>query len=106
MSQAITVLAPIKLASGKNEDDLITASKRFQNEFVDQQSGILRRELVRQGEGVYLDIIQFRSQQDVEEVMLLEQESPACHAFIAVMDMSAEDPDAIKFCPSLATYNR
>ena len=49
MKTPITVLAPIKLATGKTEADLLAASDRFQEEFVSNQPGVLRRELVRKG---------------------------------------------------------
>ena len=37
MKTPITVLAPIKLAAGKTEADLLAASDRFQEEFVSNQ---------------------------------------------------------------------
>ena len=107
MTTAITVFAPIKLATGKTEADLLAASERFQRDFVNDQPGVLRRELVRKGDGTYLDIVQFRSMKDAEEVMELEKRSDACHAFSAFMD-TAEPPDESAVCEmfhqSLATY--
>lgn len=100
----ITVLAPIKLAKGKSETDLIKASDKFQDEFVSKQPGFIRRELIRKGDGEYLDIIQFRSKEDAEKIIEKEKESPACHAFFAVMDMNGVDDSEIVFYPSLATY--
>ena len=47
----VTVLAPIKLAAGKSEADLLAASKIFQEEFVAHEPGVLRRELVRKPDG-------------------------------------------------------
>ena len=107
MTSPITIIAPIKLAKGKTEGDLITASNRFQEEFASQQPGILRRELVRKSENEYLDIIQFRSKDDVLDVMEKEKTSTACHEFFAVMDMSDVDSsdEAIDLYPSLATYS-
>ncbi len=106
MTTPITVLAPIKLATGKTEADLLAASERFQREFVNDQPGVIRRELVRKGDGTYLDIVQFRSMKDAEEIMELEKESAACHAFFAVMDMdSADESDGEVFHQSLATYD-
>lgn len=90
----VTVLAPIKLAAGKTEADLLAASKIFQDEFVAHQSGVLRRELVRKPDGTYLDIVQFRSHDDYLDVVKKEMESPACAAFFAVMDLSDFDPEA------------
>lgn len=104
MTQIITVLAPFTLAGGKTEADLLDASAIFQRDFVSGQPAILRREIVRKGEGRYLDIVQFRSREDMARVMELEQESPACHMFFAVIDMSEADAGSMEAYVSLASY--
>jgi hypothetical protein len=106
MANPITVLAPIKLAAGKTEADLLAASDRFQEEFANAQPGLIRRELVRKGDGEYLDIVQFRSMEDAMAIIEKEKESAACHAFFSVMDMEATDESgSIDFYQSLVTYN-
>lgn len=92
--QPVTVIAPIKLAEGKTEADLLAASQIFQKEFVAHEAGVLRRELVRKPDGTYLDIVQFRSEEDVADVVKREMESAACAKFFSVMDLSEFDPDA------------
>lgn len=105
MSEPITVLAPIKLASGKTEADLLAASGRFQENFVSRQQGVLRRELVRTADGEYLDIVQFRSAADAEKVMEAERSSPDCMEFFSMMDLSDVDMEAeMPMYRSLATY--
>jgi hypothetical protein len=105
MSEPITVLAPIKLAAGKTETDLLEASSRFQENFVSQQQGVLRRELLRTSEGEYLDIVQFKSMDDAEKVMEAERTSPDCMEFFSVMDLSEVDMDAeMPMYRSLANY--
>ena len=107
MTNPITVLAPIKLAAGKTEADLLAASDRYQKEFANDQPGLIRRELVRKGDGEYLDIVQFRSREDAEAIVEKEKESAACHAFFSVMDVdmdSADSSDGAEFLQSLATY--
>lgn len=105
MTQAVTVIAPIKLADGKTEADLLAASAIFQSDFVAHEPGVLRRELVRDPKGGYLDIVQFRSTEDVADIMKKEMESPVCHAFFAVMDMGdMEAEPEMDLYPVLATY--
>ncbi len=105
MATLITVLAPIKLAAGKTEADLLAASDRFQQEFANAQPGLIRRELVRKSDGEYLDIVQFRSLEDARATIEKEKASAACHAFLAVMEMEATDEShGIDFYHSLATY--
>jgi hypothetical protein len=106
MTKPVTILAPIKLATGKTEADLLAASEKFQTEFVNKEPGVLRRELVRKPDGEYLDIIQFRSAGDVGDIMEKEQKSEVCHAFFAVMDMSDMDMEAeMDVYETLATYS-
>ncbi len=104
----VTVFAPIRLAQGKTEADLLAASAVFQREFVDLEPGVLRRELVRKPDGSYLDIVQFRSAQDYEEVTRKEMQSPVCAAFFAVMDMSTAEADmaAMEVMTSLESHVR
>lgn len=106
MTTAITVFAPFKLAAGKTEKDLLDASDLFERDFVSTQPGVLRREIVRKGEGQYVDIVQFASHEEMQRVMELEKDSPVCHAFFAVMDMSEVNEGAIEVATSLATYSR
>ena len=104
MNNPVTVIAPIKLAAGKTEADLLLASERFQKDFVNGEPGVLRRELLRSSDGNYIDIVQFRSAEDAEDVMKKEQESAACHAFFSIMDMENDAEMNIELLPSLATY--
>lgn len=90
----VTVFAPIKLAEGKTEADLLAASAVFQRDFVAHEAGVLRRELVRKPDGSYLDIVQFRSHDDYLDVVRKEMESSVCATFFSVMDLSDFDPEA------------
>ncbi len=101
----VTILAPIKLAEGKIEADLLAASAKFQSEFVAHEPGVLRRELVRKQDGTYLDIVQFRSEEDYKEVEKKEMESAVCAEFFSVMDLSDFDPEAgMEILVSLETH--
>jgi hypothetical protein len=104
MTATVTALVPFKLAAGKMESDLLDASAIFDRDFVRHQTGILRRELARKSDGAYMDIVQFRSREDMESVVKLEKESPACHRFFAVMDLSGAKAGGIEVYASLATY--
>lgn len=106
MSNHVTVLAPMKLAPGKTEADLMASSEKFQNEFVAKQPGILRRELIRTGDGQYTDIVLFKSKEDAQKVIAAEAESPVCREFFAILDMTDMDMDAeMEFHASLAVYS-
>lgn len=104
--QTVTVLAPIKLATGVTEDQLLAASAEFQRDFVSKEPGVLRRELVRKGDGTYIDIVRFRSAEDYADVTEKEMKSPVCAKFFGLMDMSTaeEDMAAMEAMVSLEVY--
>ena len=101
----IIELATINLADGKTEADLIDASKVFQSEFLDHQPGFIRRELVRSSEGQYIDIIHWRSQEDINEVMKIIESSPAVQAYFSIMRFDPKSPnEGVEYYSSIAIY--
>ncbi len=91
MSNPVTILAPIKLAPGVTEADLLAASNTFQQEFVAHEPCILRRELVKKSDSEYIDIVQFTDEKSVYAVMEKEQSHPACQAFFALMSFTEDE---------------
>ncbi|MFI2367538.1 hypothetical protein [Streptomyces sp. NPDC018833] len=80
-------LAPFELRPGVSEDALISASDRFDEEFVSKQDGIIRRVLVKDGEGSgYADLVFFRDLESIDRVVEAEQNSDVCAAFFSIMD--------------------
>jgi hypothetical protein len=66
---------------------LLTASDRFQQEFASKQGGIIRRVLVKDGEGGgYADLVFFRDLKSIDRVIEAEQNSDVCAAFFSIMD--------------------
>lgn len=101
----IVELAPIKLAAGKSEQDLLAASAAFQEDFLTGQPGFVRRELARKSDGTYLDIVHWRSEADAHAVMARTGQSPACAQYFSMMDMGDSDgTGGIEFFSSLAAY--
>ena len=101
----IVELATIKLASGKTEADLVQASNIFQREFLDQQPGFIRRELVRKAPSEYVDIIHWRSQEDFNEVMKVIETSPVVQQFFSVMDFDpVQSEEAVQIYSSVSVY--
>jgi hypothetical protein len=80
-------LAPFGIKEGVPEDALVNASDRFQEEFASNQDGIVRRVLVKDGDGGdYADIVFFRDLESIARVMEAEQNSEVCAAYFSVMD--------------------
>lgn len=102
---AIIEWAPIKLAAGKTEKDLLAASETFQRDFLSAQPGFLRRELVRKSARDYVDIVHWRSEADAKAIMDKVQGSPACATYFSVMDMGDGDmTGGVDHFTSLAVY--
>ena len=80
-------LAPFQLKAGVSENALLTASDRFEQEFASKQHGIIRRVLVKDGEGGgYADLVFFRDLESIQRVLETEQNSDVCAAFFSIMD--------------------
>jgi hypothetical protein len=79
-------LAPFRLRDGISEADLVRTSDDFDEQFVQNQEGILRRILVSDGNGGYADIVFFTDAAAIDRVIEAEQSSEVCAAFFAIMD--------------------
>ncbi len=79
-------LAPFKLKPGVSEEELLQASEEFQTEFVENQEGIVRRLLVRDGGGGYADLVFFESEEAMVKVLEAEQGNEVCARFSSIMD--------------------
>jgi hypothetical protein len=80
------VIAPFRPKQGVTEDVMLKTSDDFQEEFVRQQDGILRRILVSDGEGGYADVVFFEDAAAIDRVIEAEQNSDVCAAFFALID--------------------
>ncbi|MGH8823516.1 MAG: hypothetical protein ACRDVN_03445 [Jiangellaceae bacterium] len=79
-------LAPFRLKEGITEDHLVATSDHFEQNFVRHQTGILRRILVRDGVGGFVDVVFFEDEAAIERVLEAEQKSEVCAAFFSIMD--------------------
>jgi hypothetical protein len=102
---AIIEWAPIRLAAGRSEKELLDASEAFQRDFLSVQPGFLRRELLRKSEREYVDIVHWQSAADAQAIMDKVANSQACAMYFAVMDMGTGDMTAgVDHFTSLAVY--
>ena len=95
-------LAPFRLKPGISEEDLVTTSDEFEEQFVRKQEGILRRILVKDGDGGYADIVFFTDAAAIDRVVEAEQSSAVCAAFFDIM----EDDGTHRVYETLRTYER
>jgi hypothetical protein len=77
--------APFRLADGIDETTLLAASEALQREFISQQPGFIRRELLKGQANQWADIIYWDSLSAAEEASHKAMHSPVCHTYFALM---------------------
>jgi hypothetical protein len=84
--------APFRLAAGKTEDDLLSASESFQRDFLQHQPGFIRRELLLGANGEWVDLVLWRDRASADAIMEAAASSPHCAAYFQIMDLG-DNPD-------------
>lgn len=77
--------APFTLADGVDEATLLAASEALQREFLSQQPGFVRRELLRGSGTQWVDLVYWASKEAAEAAMQHVAGSPVCHRYFALM---------------------
>lgn len=107
MTEQILEFAAIKLAPGSSEQDLLSASQVFQTEFLDNQDGFIRRDMVRKGDGTYLDVILWQSRAHADAVFERAQSSEAVGQYFGHMEIDPDNMDAgVEHCALLRSFAR
>ena len=97
--------AAFRVKDGTTEQDLIQASNLFQNQFLGDQPGFLRRELLKLNDRDYLDVVHWGSASDAAAVLERAANSMACRQYFSVMDEASADLGAgVSHYESLAVY--
>lgn len=105
MTEQILELAEIKLARGSSEEDLLSASTVFQTEFLDNQDGFIRRDMVRKGDGTYLDVILWQSRAHADAVFARAHASEAVGRYFSHMEIDPDSMDeAVEHCALLRSF--
>ena len=104
MTQQVLELAAISRAPGSSEAQLLAASEAFQEAFLQGQKGFIRRDMVRKGDGQYLDVILWESRALADAAFEKAQSSPAVVAYFGHMQFDPEDMDSgVEHCALLAS---
>jgi len=92
MTDRVLEWAPFQLKQGIDEATLLQASERLQRDFLAQQEGFLRRELIKGAEGSYADLIWWDSFAASQAAMKSAVCSTAYRNYLAMMDRTNGDP--------------
>nr|WP_299389025.1 hypothetical protein [Allomuricauda sp.] len=86
--------APFTIKEGVTKTELLEASKALQTDFLQNQKGFVRRELLIQSDHNYIDLVQWETMEAARDAMNNAKESPACFAYFSLMkEASQEQPE-------------
>lgn len=77
--------APFVLKEGLSEQDLLSASAALQADFLQHQSGFIRRELIKKSDREYVDVVHWNSRTDAALAIANAQNSPVCFLYFQLM---------------------
>lgn len=105
MSNQVIEWAPFSVREGVAEAALIAASEKLQRDFLANQDGFLRRELVKGQDRSYVDLVWWSSMETAEAAMAKVMESAICREYFALMEPhQAEAGAGVLHFRSLRTY--
>lgn len=90
-SRLVIEWAEFELIKGVSEETLIKASEEVQNTFLKNQTGFVKRELLKGTNNKWVDLVYWDSMEDAERAVKNVANSPACHAYFRLM--VSVDPD-------------
>jgi hypothetical protein len=85
--------APFRLAPGTEESALLEASEALQRDFLRHQPGFVRRELLRDADGHWVDLVVWTDHSSAMAAMSAAGSSAVCNAYFCLM-AGGDDMDA------------
>jgi len=87
----IVEIATGKLVNGTDEQKFMEAAQTLQDEFLEQQPGYISRVFFKGEDGVWGDIVHWRSLEEAQQAKNVALENPVCKSYFSMFD-----PDSIK----------
>jgi hypothetical protein len=83
----ITVeFAKFIIKEGVTDTHVIAASQNFEDNFLVQQSGYLKRDLLHIKGREWADIVYWANSEEAEKALLASQKNPACGEYFSIME--------------------
>lgn len=86
--KATYVITPFSRSFDIPEEELIKAASAVSDEFLANQPGFIKRSLHKSHDGVYVDVIQWRSFSDAKKAENQVNKCEVCQYYINLMDTS------------------
>ncbi len=77
--------APFQVLEGVTDAAVIAASQKLQQEFLSQQPGFVRRELLRAGADRWVDLVHWQNRAAADKAMEVAPLNAACQAYFSLM---------------------
>lgn len=84
--------AAFQLKKDVTEQTLLKAADALQQKFLQAQPGFIRRELLKKGEGSYVDILWWTTKKDAKEASEKAMNCRACLEYFQLMDTDSLNP--------------
>ena len=85
----IVEIAQFKLASGVTDEEFTKEAEAVQKNFLEKQSGYIDRELLKDKEGQWVDILHWNSMEEAQKAAEVMMKNPATQGFMQKIDPSS-----------------
>lgn len=82
--------APFKVTENVSKEALLTAAEQIESQFLQQQKGYIRRELLQGKENQWVDLIYWATNEDAATAAEAANNSEACMAYFSLMTAMEE----------------
>ncbi len=84
--EKIVEIAQFKLVAGVDEQGFLKEAEAVQSDFLEKQKGYIDRELLKGGDGQWIDIVHWRSMEEAKRAAEAIMKDPACLGFLQKID--------------------
>lgn len=89
MKNLIVEIAQFKLAAGVSDEDFLHEAEVAQKNFLEKQSGYIDRELLKDKDGQWVDILHWNSIGEAQKAAEVMMTDPATQGFMQKIDPSS-----------------
>ncbi|MBI5358293.1 hypothetical protein HZB69_01535 [Candidatus Amesbacteria bacterium] len=89
MKNLIVEIAQFKLAAGVSEEEFLKEAEAVQENFLEKQSGYIDRELLKDKDSQWVDILHWNSMEEAQKAAEVMMSDPATQGFMQKIDPSS-----------------
>ena len=89
MKKLIVEVAQFKLAEGVSEEEFLKEAEAVQKGFLEKQSGYIDRELLKTEDGLWADVLHWKTMKEAQKAAEVMMGNPAAQGFMQKIDPSS-----------------